>query len=305
MASTTNEPIPFAGCFTNSDAASGTASDSDATQLVFVGIADDTQSTHLRGCADAPEAMRRAYDGRCFNATTELGCDLSSAVSDLGDMTPGSSWHASAEAYQGKLESLWRAGKIPFIAGGDHAITIPVAAALAVLERPIHVIQVDAHPDLYGDFEGDPQSHACTGARILEMAHVATLTQFGIRTMCAAQQPHRERYRDKLFMYQARETPGPLPQLSHIPDRAAVYITIDVDGFDPAYAPGVSHPVPGGLTSRQALDLVQGGRWSLVGMDVVEVNPARDIHGRTAILGARLLHEGMGHAAQTLAAQSR
>ena len=291
------KPVPFAGCFTRGDG--------DETPLVFLGIADDTQSTHLSGCADAPQAMRRAYDGRCFNSTTESGCDLSGAVSDLGDMTPGSSWQTSAEAYKARLEALWRAGKIPFIAGGDHAITIPVAAALAVLERPIHVIQVDAHPDLYSDFEGNPESHACTGARILEMAHVASLTQLGIRTMNAAQEPHRDRYGDSLFMYQARELPGQLPELAHIPDGAAVYITIDVDGFDPAYAPGVSHPVPGGLTSRQVLDLVQGGRWNLVGMDVVEVNPARDLHSRTAILGARLLHEGMGHAKRAIAGLKR
>ena len=73
-----------------------------------------------------------------------------------------------------------------------------------------------------------------------------------------------------------------------------MYLTVDLDAFDPAFAPGVSHSVPGGLTPRQALALIQEGPWTLVGMDAVEVNPVHDQGDRTAILAARLLHEGMG-----------
>ena len=79
-----------------------------------------------------------------------------------------------------------------------------------------------------------------------------------------------------------------------------VYLTIDLDGIDPAFAPGVSHPVPGGLTSRQVLDLIRHARWQLCGMDVVELNPDRDVGDCTAILAGRLLHEGMSYAAAQL-----
>ena len=75
-----------------------------------------------------------------------------------------------------------------------------------------------------------------------------------------------------------------------------MYVTLDMDAFDPAFAPGVSHPVPGGLAPRQALDLLQDGAWKLVGMDVVETNPDRDFNNLTAVLAGRLLHEGMGRA---------
>ncbi len=71
-----------------------------------------------------------------------------------------------------------------------------------------------------------------------------------------------------------------------------------MDGFDPAFAPGVSHPVPGGLSARQVLGLIQRGHWTLVGMDAVEVNPSRDFQYQTSILAARLLHEGIGYAAR-------
>lgn len=280
--------IPFAGCFTDDD---------ETSELVFLGLADDTQSSYLAGCAEAPAAMRRAYDGNCFNSTSESGVDLEASVSDLGDSRPADTWEESARVYRSRLEAIFDAGRIPFVAGGDHAVTIPVLEALAVLEDPVHVIQIDAHPDLYPDYGGNRFSHACTGARALEMDHVATLTQLGIRTMNEAQSPYVERYPDRLIIHEASDLPGELPELEHIPEDALVYITIDLDGFDPAFAPGVSHPVPGGLTSRQVLDFIQAGHWALAGMDVVEVNPSRDVNDQTAILAARLLHEGMGYVA--------
>jgi agmatinase len=287
------EPVPFAGLFSKTDA---------RTPWVFLGICDDTQSSFLHGPADAPECIRRAYDGRCYNATTESGVDLASSVKDLGDLKPRSTWEASAREYRARVEEIVREGETPFIAGGDHAITVPVVEAFAVLRRPIHVIQIDAHPDLYPEFEGNPDSHASTAARLLEMDHVQSLTQIGIRTMNEEQRRQAERWSSRLHVLEARRLEGALPALAHIPAEAAVYMTVDMDGFDPAFAPGVSHPVPGGLTARQVIGLILRGHWTLVGMDAVEVNPARDIQYMTAILAGRLLHEGMGYAARGRAA---
>jgi agmatinase len=187
--------------------------------------------------------------------------------------------------------------KIPFIMGGDHAITIPVVEALRILDEPVHVVQIDAHPDLYTEFQGVPHSHACVATRILEMEHVASLTQIGIRTLNDEQSTQLVRFHDRLRILFARDLTGPLPSLKHIPDNALLYLTVDMDGFDPAFAPGVSHPVPGGLTSRQVLTFIQNGHWKLVGMDAVEVNPSADMGNLTLLLAARLLHEGMGYAA--------
>ncbi len=284
------EPIPFAGVFTKRS--------DPRTPWAFLGIADDSQSSFLRGPADAPECIRRAYDGRCYNATTESGVDLSSSVTDLGDLKPRRTWEASAHEYRARVEEILREGFTPFIAGGDHAVTVPVVQAFTVLRRPLHVVQIDAHPDLYSEFEGNPDSHASTAARLVEMSHVQSLTQIGIRTMNEEQRRQAERWSDRLHVLEARRLDGAIPDLGHIPAEAAVYLTVDMDGFDPAFAPGVSHPVPGGLTARQVLGLILGGRWTLVGMDVVEVNPSRDIQYMTAILAARLLHEGMGYAAK-------
>ncbi|MGH7452508.1 MAG: arginase family protein, partial [bacterium] len=158
----------------------------------------------------------------------------------------------------------------------------------------VHLVQIDAHPDLYPEFERSRDSHACTISRALEMRHVASVTQLGIRTLNKAQMPQLERYRDRLHIFFARDLLGELPSLPHIPNGAPVYMTVDLDGFDPAFAPGVSHPVPGGLMPRQVLNFIQKAPWKLIGMDVVEVNPDVDINDQTAILAARLLHEAMG-----------
>lgn len=284
--------IPFAGCLTTDKATK--------SHLVFLGIPDDSQSSYRWGCSRAPALIRSAYDGRSFNSTTESGADLYKSVLDLGNLEPQQSWEASSSRYRSVVEALLNDGKIPFIAGGDHAITIPVLEAFRTLGEPVHVVQIDAHPDLYAEFKGSTQSHACVAARLLEMDHVASVTQLGIRTLNDEQSKQIVRFHDRLRLLFARDLTGPLPSLRHIPDDASVYLTVDMDGFDPAYAPGVSHPVPGGLTARQVLSLIQSSHWKLIGMDVVEINPSMDTNNLTAILAARLLHEGMGHAALRL-----
>lgn len=285
-----SECIPFAGMFSHRSGA--------PAPWVFLGIADDTQSSFLRGPADAPRCIRQAYDGRSYNATSESGVDLTASVEDLGDLKPQGSWRASAREYRTRVEAILREGRTPFIAGGDHAVTVPIVEAFQVLSRPVHVIQVDAHPDLYPEFEGNPDSHACVASRILEMEHVASVTQLGIRTLSEVQRHQVERYGSRIRVLEARDLEGALPVPAELDDGAPVYLTIDADGFDPAFAPGVSHPVPGGLSARQVLGLIQRGHWHLVGMDVVEVNPSRDVQHQTSILAARLLHEGIAHAAR-------
>jgi agmatinase len=293
LAVTLNAPVlPFAGCFISDP------QKQNAAPLVFAGLPDDSQSSFRRGSARAPQRIRSAYDGHCFNAATESGVDLAGAVADLGDLPSKSAWKLTARSYQEFAAWLFQIGKIPFFAGGDHAVTVPIIAALAELGEPVHIIQIDAHPDLYPDYEGNRDSHACTISRALEMRHVASVTQLGIRTLNAAQMPQLERYRDRLHLFHARDLLGDLPLLPHIPAGAPVYLTVDLDGFDPAYAPGVAHPVPGGLTPRQALNFIQNPQWKLVGMDAVEVNPDLDVNDQTAILAARVLHEGMGYTAR-------
>lgn len=279
----------LAGCF-------AAPADAAGCRLVFAGLCCDLQSSYRRGSAQGPRSLRRAYDSDCYNSSTELGVDLAGCVADGGAVGCLRTWKATAGRIQRLAESLFAAGKVPFFAGGDHAVTIPVARGLAALRRPVHVVQFDAHPDLYDEFEGDRESHACVAARMLELPQVASLTQIGIRTMNAAQRQTADRHPQRLHLLEAREIAGEIPVPAHIPRGADVYITLDLDVFDPAYAPGVSNPVPAGLTPRAVMNLLQQAPWNLAGMDVVELNPRFDQGQRTAVLAARLLLEGMGKA---------
>lgn len=282
--------VPFGGCF------GAEVGSDDHSGLVFVGLPDDSQSSYLKGSAGAPEVIRRAYDGRCYNATSESGVNLEGKVADFGDILSEDCFEKTYRKYRSVSESLVAEGRVPFLVGGDHAVTVPVVEALKVVGQPIQVLHFDAHPDLYPEFEGNRFSHACTAARILEMDHVESVIQVGIRALNHIQKGQIDRYGSRVRVLEARELGHRVALAEHIKDELPVYVSVDMDGFDPAYAPGVSHPVPGGLSPRQLLNLFHEANWRLVGMDTVEVNPLRDINDLTAILAGRVLHEGMAYA---------
>lgn len=286
-----DHPLPLGGLL---------ADDADPTlPLAFVRLPCDQSSSIRRGSRAGPDRIRLAYDGRIYNATTETGIDLSGAVADLGRWEPESSWEETRASYAARAAEVLGRRQVLFAAGGDHGITIPLVAAAEVVGEHLHVVQLDAHPDLYPEYGGDAWSHACVAARILEMEHVASVTQIGVRTLNHAQSEVARRHPGRLAIVEARDLhAGAILEHGDMPGilrpGARVWMTVDLDVFDPAFAPGVAHPVPGGLGPRQAFELIQESGWDLVGMDVVECLPERDEGDRTSILAARLLHEAMG-----------
>ena len=280
--------VPFAGLI-------ATGPDAERAPASLLGVMDATQSTFRDRCAEAPPAIRAAYDGACYNSVSETGVDCAARVADLGDLRPGTGgFRENAVRYTAAVRTELERGRVPFILGGDHAITPALVAAYAG-RGPIHVVQWDAHPDMYPDFDGNRDSHACVAARLLEMPHVAAVTQIGIRTETAVQRRIRHAAGERVVQIPAWEAEGRTALLSHLPEGGAIYVTVDMDGFDPAFAPAVAHPVPGGLSARAGLGLVREIRGSgrrLVGMDVVEACPD-DRDSRTLILAARLIHEGV------------
>ena len=283
--------VPFAGLFAAEEAR-------DAAPVSLLGIADATQSTFRNRCASAPRAIRAAYDGACYNGFSERLVDCSARVADLGDLLPSpEGFGKSAARYRDRVRAELDRGRVPFVIGGDHAITPAVVAAWDGKE-PIQVVQWDAHPDMYPDFEGNRDSHACVAARLLELDQVAGITQIGIRAETSVQRAVRHASAARVRQIPAWKAARGDPLLDHLPEGAAVYLTFDMDGFDPAFAPAVAHPVPGGLSARAGLDLiheVETRGLRLVGMDVVEACPD-GADERTLILAARLLHEGIGAA---------
>ncbi len=154
-------------------------------------------------------------------------------------------------------------------------------------------MHIDAHTDLYHEYEGDPHSHACPFARIMEEKLATRLVQVGIRTLNPHQREQAEKFGVEVFEMKNFEREQ-LPQLE-----GSVYISLDMDGFDPAFAPGVSHHEPGGLTSRQVIDMIQNLKGEIVGADIVEFNPTRDVQGITAALAAKMMKEIIGEMLDT------
>jgi arginase family enzyme len=143
---------------------------------------------------------------------------------------------------------------------------------------------VDAHPDLYDEFEGDKYSHACPFARVMEEGLADRLVQVGIRTMNRHQREQADRFGTEIIEMKDWKDGWQLKS------EGAVYISFDMDGLDPASAPGVSHPEPGGFTTRQALSLIQSVE-GLIGADIVEYNPDNDLRDLTARVAAKLVKE--------------
>jgi arginase len=254
----------------------------------LVGIPFDGQSSYLRGSAEAPGKIREALACDASNKWTELGVDLgsSAAYGDAGDLA--FSEKDAFETIEREIGKLIDEGKRPVSLGGDHSITYPLVKAFAERYRDLTILHFDAHPDLYDEFEGNRLSHACPFARIMESGLAKRLVQIGIRTMVGHQ-----REQAKKFGVEVVEMPA-LPAYARMIASGPVYITFDMDVLDPAFAPGVSHREPGGMTVREAIAHLHAIRGQIVGADVVEYNPVQDVAGMTATLGAKLVKEILG-----------
>jgi arginase len=249
----------------------------------------DASSSHLRGSAEAPGLVRAALASPHWNTWSEQGFDIRRAdgLTDAGDLHLAQGSEAREQIERG-IEDLLASGARPLAIGGDHSITYPIVRAVARGHSTLTILHVDAHPDLYDTFEGDRFSHACPFARIMEEGLARRLLQVGIRTMNDHQRVQADRFGADIIdmrMWEAGQRPvaeGP------------VYLSIDLDGLDPAFAPGVSHREPGGLSVREVLTLIHQIPGTLVGADVVEYNPRQDLGGVTATVAAKLVKEIAG-----------
>lgn len=173
----------------------------------------------------------------------------------------------------------------PIFLGGDHMVTYPIIAGISEIHGPVNILHFDAHSDLYDDFEGDPLSHASPFARIMERGLAGRLVQVGIRTLNGHCRSQAERFGVEIVeMRRFAADLIPIPA-------APLYVSIDMDALDPAFAPGVSHHEPGGLSVRDILDVLHRIEGPIVGADVVEYNPTRDINGMTAVVAAKFVKE--------------
>lgn len=251
------------------------------TKITLQGILFDEKSSYLRGPAEAPPKIREAYHSHSANYYAEDGtCVLPNWFNDKGDFTIKDYFQIE------QLTKRHLQRGTPLITfGGDHSITFPIVKAFHEVYGVVDILHIDAHGDLYSNFEGDPHSHACPFYNIMKNELANKLTQVGIRTLNDEQRTNAKAFGVNIIEMKDVET-FTMPQFSN-----PLYLSLDMDALDPAFAPGVSHHEPGGLSTRQVLEIIQNINVPLLGADIVEYNPKRDINQMTAMVCAKLFRE--------------
>ncbi len=228
-------------------------------------------------------------------------------IVDIGDAdivhtdTEGS--HRNIEA---GVRAILAAGAMPVVIGGDHSINIPCINAFSD-QGPIHIVQIDAHLDFVDERHGVRFGHGNPMRRAAEKDYITGLTQVGIRNVSSTAKEGYEAARAMgADIYSVRQFRafGSLAMVDRVPEGAAIYLTIDIDAFDPSIAPGTGTPSHGGFQYYEILEFIAGiaKRNRIVGVDLVEVAPDYDPSGSTQILAAQLLLNTIGrilHARET------
>ena len=255
---------------------------------VILGVPFDANSSWLRGAAGAPPIIRVAFTSDSSNSWTETGIDLSSegTYCDAGALK--FTFDEPFVAIEKRVGELLDKGLRPVCLGGDHSITLPIVRAFGAHIPGLTILHFDAHPDLYDELEGNRLSHACPFARIMEEGAAKRLIQVGIRAMTGHQREQATKFGVEVIEMRH------LPALDRMKVDGPVYISFDMDALDPAFAPGISHREPGGMSVREALAHIHAITGKIAGADIVEFNPAQDNTQITATVAAKLLKEILG-----------
>lgn len=256
-------------------------------QIDLIGVPLDENSSFMRGAAIGPVEMIKALGCDSANMWSETGHDLADVLVDRGNLTL-TSGEAAIEEIRTAAEHAGKSGHKPIFLGGDHSVTYPLVKGLREAVGDFAILHFDAHPDCYHDFEGNRFSHASPFSRIMEEGLCSRLVSAGIRT---AHDHQREQKAKFGIEWLEMKDQANWPKLAF---DCPVYITFDLDGLDPAFAPGVSHHEPGGMSTREALNIIQSIEAPVIGADVVELNPERDVNGVTAMVAAKLIREIAG-----------
>lgn len=255
-------------------------------KLSLLGVPHDDNSSFMKGAAEGPPRIRSQLynDAYCEFSETGFHVTAGGRIVDHGDIRFDGTTDPWTQI-EDSIASALQAGDPLICLGGDHAITHPIMRAVRRRQQRLTILHIDAHPDIYDVYQGNPRSHACTFARIMEEGLADRLIQVGIRD---ANAHHREQF--KRFGVEVIEACR-CDQSFALNLATPVYISMDMDALDPAYAPGVSHREPGGLSTRQVINLIHSVDQPVVAADIVEFNPRCDISDLTAGVAAKILKE--------------
>ncbi len=263
----------------------------DSARFVVLPVCYDDTASFLKGTAEAPAAIIAAseqlelFDETLFEEFHHCGIHTADAIKPNG-VAPQ---RVQQQIYE-TAKKFVQAGKTVLALGGEHSITIALVRATAEKFPDISVLQIDAHADLRDEYEGSRFSHACVMRRIYDMKIPAV--GVGIRSFDKAQ--HEFMVEKKLKIFSPSDIAENKKWISEVLAGLSdnVYLSLDIDGLDPAFAPGTGTPEPGGLTYEQVTELILdvGRRRKIIGADIVEVIPGV-VGVTTEYLAARLAYK--------------
>jgi agmatinase len=281
--------------------------DSLDADVAVLGVPFDMGTQYRSGARFGPRAIREAstlfsfgHGGAYDHEDDAVYLPMDEVrIVDVGDAdiihTDTAASHRNAEA---AIRRILARGALPVVLGGDHAVNIPCIRAFSE-QPPIHLVQIDAHLDFVDVRHGVREGHGNPMRRAAEQPHVMGLTQLGIRNVSStAREGYEDARRRGATIRSVRQFRrlGTAGVLELIPAGGRYYVTIDIDAFDPSIAPGTGTPSHGGFLYWEVLEFLQGlaRRGDVVGIDLVEVAPAYDPTGITAILAAQILLNFLG-----------
>lgn len=270
--------------------------------IALVGVPFDLGATNRSGTRHGPAQMREMSRLiRQVNPTTHVAPFELARVGDVGDAPvnpldlPG-----SIDSITAFFKRLGAAGVDPVSAGGDHTVTLPILRALAK-ERPLGVVQFDAHADTLDTLLGSRINHATPFRRGVEEGLIdpKRMLQIGLRGTRYGKDDIQYGYDVGMRVitmddFEELGRKGTVEEIRRVVGKGPVYVTYDIDGLDPVYAPGTSAPEPGGLSMRDSQVILRGMTaldLDVVGGDVCEVSPPLDPSGHTALSGVNLMFE--------------
>ena len=275
--------MPIRGMLRFADAVS---SYEDA-KFVIVGVPFDKTTTFRSGTRFAPTTVREASQN-FERENYEHGVSFADVpVHDAGDMFEEGTVDEMVASVAEEAEKIVSAKKFPVFIGGEHSISPPIVKAFG----EISVVSIDAHLDYRDEYQGLKNSHACAHKRIADHVGKGNVFAFGIRSISAEDDIKEALYADAFQIHEQGAEKVFAQMLAKL-KRKPVYLTLDIDGIDPAYAPGTGTPEPFGLTPWDVRHVINKLGDRLVGFDVVEISPPYD-NGNTSVLGARMIREVM------------
>jgi len=269
--------------------------------VAVVGVPFDIGTSNRPGARFGPRGIRgESVLLRPYNMATRAAPFDSLRIDDTGDVASSPyDLLAAVEAIEAHFDELLGHGVVTATMGGDHTVVLPILKAMAERHGPVGLVHVDAHTDINDTMFGSKIAHGTPFRRAVEagILDCDRVVQIGVRGTGYEADDFDWSRRQGFRVVQAEECwhRSLEPLMDEVRDQVGggpVYLSFDIDGLDPAFAPGTGTPEVGGLTVPQALEVIRGCRGlELVGCDVVEVAPIYDVSGTTSLVGANLLYE--------------